>query len=108
MLTPADFPFASEFHVVAKSVEVVVKINGQAERVRIDALDQSGTFTTKAYIEIAFMLQRAYPKDSDGMPEEVRLWVDYDLPWVSRNSADAALAQALSFLGEVCKESGSP
>jgi len=38
MLDQALYDFCSEFYIVEKTVEVIVKINGQDERIRIDAL----------------------------------------------------------------------
>ena len=100
MLDPSDFPFASEFYVVEKTIEVVVSINGEPERIRIDALKAGDSYSTTTYIEESVVVQPA----SGGSHKVVRQWVDYDLPWTVRESADAALVQALAFLQEVCDE----
>jgi hypothetical protein len=45
-----DCSFCEEFYLVEKSIEVVVKIAGESERIRIDALrSHSGDYSTKAY-----------------------------------------------------------
>jgi hypothetical protein len=107
MLDPSLYPFCSEFYVVEKSIEVVVtlKSTGTAEEIRIDAL--SGTnpnvpYNTHAYIKKEITVQPKYPETSAN-PESIRVWVDYDLPWTNRNSADDALAQALGFLRDRCQ-----
>ena len=99
--------FCSEFYTIEKSIEVVVTIQGEADRIRIDALRdaKTGDYCTKAYIETHLTLQPTYPQTGgsfDRNPEDVRVWVDYDLPWTNRDSADAALGQALGFLKERC------
>ena len=82
-------------------------IQGEADRIRIDALRdaKTGDYCTTAYIETHLTLQPTYPQTGgsfDRNPEDVRVWVDYDLPWTNRDSADAALGQALGFLKERC------
>ena len=99
--------FCSEFYTVEKSIEVVVTIQGQSQRIRIDALrdETTGRCCTKAYIEEHLSLQPTYPQTNGKFgrsPTGFRLWVDYDLPWTNRDSADEALGQALSFLREHC------
>ena len=99
--------FCSEFYTVEKSIEVVVTIQGQGTRIRIDSLrdGETGNYSTRAYIAMHLTLQPTYPQTSgsfDSNPRDFRIWVDYDLPWTHRDSADAALGQALGFLGERC------
>ena len=45
--------FCSEFYTIEKSIEVVVTIQGEADRIRIDALRDAttGDYCTTAYIE---------------------------------------------------------
>ena len=105
MLNSFDYPFASEFYVIEKSIETQVNIRGESERVRIDALKRYQNYSTRAYIERHLVVQSAFPAASDHpapATEVVRQWVDYDLPCTSRDSADSALAQALGFLQERC------
>ena len=99
--------FCSEFYTIEKSIEVVVTIQGQSERIRIDSLQEenTGNYSTKAYIERGLTLQQTYPQTRgsfDRDPENFRVWVDYDLPWTHQDSADAALGQAVGFLKERC------
>ncbi len=105
MYDKAVHSFCSEFYTVAKSIEVVVKLRGGPSRIRIDALrsEIEGRFSTKAYIEESLTLQPTYPQTSGSFqrkPEEFRVWVDYDLPWVDSDSADGALRRAVGFLAE--------
>jgi hypothetical protein len=104
-MMPSDFPKASEIYVIENSIEVAVTINGQDERIRIDALNQGGSYSTRSYIEKHLVVQPAYPQGKCGtlpQTEVVTQWVPYDLPWTNRNSSDDALRQALSFLDERC------
>jgi hypothetical protein len=104
MLDPANYPFCSEFYIVEKSIEVVAKINGEDRQIRIDALhrpDSTTRYSTASYIKEDITVQPTYPQtngDFERKPECVRVWIAYNLPWTARNSADEALAQALSFL----------
>lgn len=101
--------FCSEFYTVEKTIEVVVTIGGESERIKIDALRQGGTgeYSTRAYREEHITVQPTYPQSGgsfDRKPQNYRVWVDYDLPWTNRDSADAALNQALGFLQERCSK----
>src|SRR5208283_3243263 len=104
MLDPADYPFCSEFYIVEKSIEVGANINGEDRQIRIDALhrpDSTTRYSTASYIKEHITVQPTYPQangDFDRKPEHVEVWIAYDLPWTARDSADDALAQALSFL----------
>jgi hypothetical protein len=105
MLEPSNYPFASEFYVVEKTIEVYVTINGESENIRIDALRCGDVYSTRAFIQRNLMVQPAFPKTTDGeLPaqEEVGQWVLYDLPWTSGPNANGVLSQALGFLGERC------
>ena len=102
--------FCSEFYTIERSIEVVVTIQEESKRIRIDLLrnEQTGIYSTKAYIERHFTMQPTYPQTNGSFgsqPEDVRVWADYDLPWIHQDSADVALRQALGFLGERCSNS---
>jgi hypothetical protein len=92
----------NEAYHVEKTLEVVVTISGQAERIRIDALADllGGPYSTKSYIEEDLTLHLNYPKPGASNKQSRRVWIDYDLPWTSRPTADQALEQALSFLSD--------
>ena len=71
--------------------------------VRIDALEDlhnPGQFSTKAYIEEDLRLQPEFPAPGLTGPQHHRVWVALDHAWTNRQSADAALEQALSFLND--------
>ncbi len=105
MLEPKDFPFCTEFYVVEKSVEVEVTIAGEARRIRIDALrDYAGKYSTHSYIKEDINVQRTYRRGHEYDQKSVSVWIDYDLPWTGRLSADEALSQALHFLSERCPQ----
>lgn len=96
-----------EFHEVEKSIEVVVSIAGQSQRIRIEALRdvKAGDYWTRAYIRKHVTLQPTYHQD-DGklakVPEKFWIWTAYEIPWTSENSAAAALSQALGWLKGRC------
>lgn len=105
MFNSSKHGFCSEFYTVEKTIEVVVSISGQDQRVRIDALYDhvSGNYCTKAYIEENLTVQPTFPQSNGAYgraPQDYQLWVGYDLPWTHRSTADDALDQALSFLEE--------
>ena len=109
MLNPAAYDFASEFYIVEKTIEVVVSIRGESQSIRIEALnnpdsDPPSRYSTRAYIREDMTVQPTYPQSGGGQfdrkPTSVSVWVSYDLPWTSRDTADAALSQALGFLGD--------
>jgi hypothetical protein len=110
MVNPVSYPFCSAFYFVEKSIEVVVtlKTTRESARIRIDALhstDPSNSYSTNAYVEEEIMVQPAYPQTHGRFyphPKAMTVWIGYDLPWTSGNSADDALAQALGFLGDRC------
>ncbi len=106
MLDPASFPFAFEFDVVEKTIEVTVTLHGEETRIRMEALRaQGGTYSTTAYVEREIQLRHAWkhPNDvGDGEMVGARTWVVYELPSTHRSTPDEALAQALSFLRERC------
>ncbi|MEE9250824.1 MAG: hypothetical protein V3U93_06825 [Alphaproteobacteria bacterium] len=110
MFNNARHGFCSEFYTVEKSIEVVVKLRDGDTRIKIDALkdERAGKFSTKEYREELVTLQPTCPQTGgsyDRQPEDFRIWVDYDLPWTNRDTADAALEQALGFLKERCSKS---
>jgi hypothetical protein len=107
---PTQPKYASEFYFVEETIDVVVTLKATKEsaRIRLEALKEtSGKYSVKSYIEEHFTLQPTYPKEhgkNPTPPRDVLVWVDYALPWVDRDSADAALTQALGFLRERCVE----
>ena len=99
--------FCSEFYTIEKSIEVVVNINGEDVQIRIDALGNGvdGSYSTRAYIGKHVTLQPTYPQANskhDQPPSDFLVWVNYSLPWINRDSANAALSQTLGFLSERC------
>jgi hypothetical protein len=107
MLDPSRYGFCSEFYVVEKAVEVVVEIAGTPETIRIEAHKRGNAqgYCTRSFIQRDITVQPTYPQENgcfSRKPESITVWVTYDLPWTDRETADAALAQALSFLGERC------
>lgn len=89
----------NEHYIVARTEMVVVDLNGESQTIRVEALDGgNGYFSTRAYIQRSVKVTYEYPMASD-MPY-VNVWVDYDLPWTNRDTAEGAIKQALSFLFE--------
>jgi len=107
MITDQNIEFCDEFYVVEKSVEVVVKIAGEPQTIRIEALLSlpTGKYCTRAYLQEYATLQPTFPQTGgklDRKPEDMRIWVDYSLPSTDRESADEAINQVLGFLRERC------
>lgn len=107
MINNSNIEFCDEFYVIEKTVEVVVQISGESQAIRIEALQSlpQRKYSTRAYIQEHLTVQPTYPQTGskfDRKLENVRIWVDYDLPWTDRESADEALYQALGFLKERC------
>ena len=80
MYNPQTHAFCSEFYIVEKSIEVVVSIQGQSERIRIDALrrEPSGDYSTKVYREEEFTLQPTFPQQNGQFVrnlESHRVWL---------------------------------
>ena len=94
-----------EFYVVEKTIHVVVTLAaGGDATIRIDALRdmRSGEYSTTAYIERRFKLTLGDGEVADD--SEFAAWVDFELPWTNRATADDALNQALSWLSQKCKQ----
>ena len=75
--------------------------------VAVADIDLVAAKRTAAYIEEEITVQPTYPHtdgDFSRPQESVTVWIDYNLPWTDRDSADAALAQALGFLKERCSD----
>ena len=107
MIAPSTYKFASEFYIVEKTVELVLKIADQDETIRIEALyhPPSRKYHTRAYMREHYTIQPTYPqtgKKFDRKSEEKLLWVDFSLPWTDRSSADDAITQAIGFLQKRC------
>ena len=70
---------------------------------RIEAVRRPGhtpEYSTRGYIEESVVLQQSDIKDGkyERPPQTMSVWVDYSVPWTSRDSADAAIEQALQLL----------
>ncbi|WP_417799070.1 hypothetical protein [Terasakiella pusilla] len=97
----------NEFYTVAKTIEVVVLINGEQCHIRIDALkdETQGVYTTHSYFEENVTLQPTYP-NSGGLfqrpTQDYQIWTSFNLPWTRSDTADGALNQALGWLSERC------
>jgi len=102
-LSPERYPKCSEFYIVEKAVIIVTKIGGVDRQLRIEALRRPGhspEYSTRGYIEETVVLQQSDIMDGKyaHKPQTMTVWVDYHLPWTARDSADAAIEQALSLL----------
>jgi hypothetical protein len=110
MLERSSYPFCYEFSIVEKSIEVAVIINEEEKCIRIEALHNPNHSTmpyiARAYIRKSIIVQPEYPKEN-GNPEPVSVWVNYNhllsSGGVQGNSADEVIAQALSFLRDICR-----
>lgn len=110
MLDSSRYNFCSEFYFVEKSVEVVVEIADEPQKIRIEAhKGKSGSYCTRSFIQKDITVQLTCPQESGRFarkPESISVWANYDLPWTDHDSPDAALAQALGFLADRCANKG--
>jgi hypothetical protein len=102
MLNPTQFKFCSEFYIVEKTIIVVVELEGQLRHVRLEAVqDSEESYSVRAYIEETAMVQLAAAEPGEEV--EATTWRTFGLPDVlTADTADQALRQALSYLGERC------
>ncbi len=101
MRAPSNYSFCSEFYVVEKVIEVEVSLKqpqNYPARTRIEALNQSGAYSTSAYILADVNIPQTYPSADQPPLHDGRIWIHYNLPWTDGSDADGALAQALDFL----------
>ena len=105
MIRPSMYKNCSEFYEVAKIVEFVMPYGGQDTHIRIEALHdpQSGRYSTRVSYQQEFRLQPSYPVVNGNFgknPGDFSLWVPFpNAAWTDRDTADAAIEQALGFIG---------
>lgn len=96
----------NEIYYDPQYVEVVALIAGTNEHIRIEALfnPHNKQYSTRAFVQKHVTITPTYTstENPDQKPEELSMWVDYELPWVLRDSAEGALTQALGFLSDRC------
>lgn len=95
--------FCSEFYTIENSIVVVVRFRDGSHHIRLDALkdERSEKYSIRSYKEESVTVQPTYPQSSgkyNQSPQNYRVWVGYELPWVDADSADNALRLALVFL----------
>jgi hypothetical protein len=98
----ANFPPIREIYNIEETIDAEVTMRGVSHRVRIEALHDmknNGGYSARAYIEREFLLtpQTTVPPTPASME---RLWVSFDLPYITGRTADAVLNTALAFLEE--------
>ena len=105
MISPQAYAECSEFYEVAKTVEFVMNYGGENRRFRINALLNlaTGRYSTSAYISESVTLQPTFPQTAgqfERKPEDMQIWIVFsDIGWTDRSTAEAAIEQALGFLG---------
>ena len=82
----------------------MAEVNGEQRQIRIEAFhgpNSTTKYSTNAYIKEDVLLQPDVTENGKLVSKQVRasIWVPYNLPWTNRDSADAAIEQALQFLG---------
>jgi len=105
MLDLSRYESITEHREIEKTVEIVVEIDGESKTIRIDAVkferDGVTKYDTRGWVLENVTLQPTYPQTGSGFdrePQRMQVWVAYSIPWVDRDSADAALAQAIGFI----------
>jgi hypothetical protein len=80
-----------------------VKIGGVDRKLRIEALRSPGDspeYSMRGYIEGSVVLRQSDIKDGkyEHPPQTMSVWIDYNVLWTSRDSADAAIEQTFQLL----------
>ena len=101
--------FATEFYVVEKTVMLCVRIAGEDKTIRIEAIKRlpNNIYDTRAYILETCCVNPSTPLAGiklDEGPYNNKIWMEFDLLYTNRKTADEAIEQALSFLREECKK----
>lgn len=88
----------SEIYSVGKSVEVVVKLQGEDVRLRLETLkNELGTgYTVRSYREEVIAFQGEFT----GRWTVVNVWRKYEMPAVTAEYEENALRQALELVRE--------
>lgn len=104
MINPSSYSSCSEFYEVALSVEFVKPYGGEDRMFKIEALFNrtNGSYSTSAYIKEHVTLQPSYPVVNGSFtskPTDYTIWVAFhNIGWTDRESAEAAIEQAIGFL----------
>ncbi len=98
-----SFKSVAEAYTVEKVVEVVWEHGDErTDRYRIEALHhhETGKYSATAYREMTVRLQPSelFDEDEPVNPTTGRIWVNVQVPWTQRDTADAAIEQCLSLL----------
>jgi hypothetical protein len=110
MLNLTKYDRFAEAYTVEQAVEVSVHINGEAQRIRIEALRsaRTGRYSTTAYRRQPVVAQPTPTPHVEGLveppPIEVELWVELrpELQMTNEATADAAIERAMDFLAQRC------
>lgn len=107
MLDLSGYESITEYREVEKTIEIVLEVNGESKVIRIDAVkfEREGVtkYDTRGWVLESVTLQPTYPQTGGGFdrkPERMQVWAAYSIPWVDRDSADAALSQAIGFIAD--------
>ena len=100
-----DYKKYTGFNEVYEVVKTAELVGYDRNMYRIEVLkcfsNPNVPYLIRSLIWRHITVQPTYPKTSgkfDRQPEDMGVWVDVELPWVVAQTADGALAQALSFL----------
>ena len=107
MISNFSIESCKKFYVIEKTVEAAVDIAGEPEIIRIEALQSlpDRMYSARSFKQMPVTIQPTYPQTHgkfDHKPQDVRIWVDFDLPSANGQNADDVLNLALSFLRERC------
>jgi hypothetical protein len=104
MINPMSYSTCSEFYEVSLSVQFVRTYAGVDRSFRLEALrnPQTGKYSTSAYIRENVTLQPTYPATNGkfgSAPTSYSIWAQFtNIGWTNRDSAEAAIEQAMGFL----------
>jgi hypothetical protein len=94
-LDPKNYPYCFEFDVLEKTVMVAVSLaSGEEVQIRIEAYKTNNP-------KSPYVTRCQVVGDADGRHKH------WNFPWTSRDNADDAIAQALSFIGDSVRVSAA-
>ena len=104
-----DSGIFSEVYEVVRTVIIVMDDETYRIEVQKCYSNPKVPYTARYWVQENVTVQPTYPQTGDKFdrkPEEMAVWIHYDLPWVAQNDPDIALSQALEFLAEGKRRKG--
>lgn len=93
----------TEAYEVVKTVDLATEDHRYRIQVLESASKEESRFSVRYFREEHIELQPTYPSENMvpvSKPRTMRVWADFDAAWVVEETAERALGQAISWLGE--------